>query len=255
MHYPMYNFSSPFTGTFNTEGHYIADLYLNRTGISALFGAIAHSNFRVNFTNPYVIGTNYTAVLAAMARNYNKISMIVDHATAITVCPPNISCTSNDNIFKSSGAAAIVLGSAQGSDLSIYLKAQSTYTKTEAPYAHAGIVAGKLTDSSIHMNVDINFAQLTSSGHHVNTGTVGLHAFRQCHNFPNYSFNAQTKFNHISIFSGGNFCSVGSTVGTIFGHLNSNTIDTANKINCKMNTSTIQASGTNSYIGACVRSC
>ena len=69
-HYPMYNFSSPFTGTLDTGDHYIADLYLNRTGMSALFGGIANSTFRVYFKNPYVIGTNHTAVLAAMARDH-----------------------------------------------------------------------------------------------------------------------------------------------------------------------------------------
>ena len=88
MHYPMYSSSLPFRGSLNTADHYIANLYLNRTGISALFGAIANSNFHVHFKNSYVIGTSYTAVLAAMARGHNTINMTVDHATAITIYPP-----------------------------------------------------------------------------------------------------------------------------------------------------------------------
>ena len=179
MHYPMYNFTSPFQGALDTGDHYIADLYLNRTGISALFGGIANSNFRVHFKNPYVMGTNHTAVLAAMARDHNTINMTVDHATAITVCPPNLNCTSYDNIFHISGSTAIVLGYAQDSNLSIYFKAQSTYTKTEAPYADAGIVAGKLDGSSIDMNVNTNFSQLTTSGDIAYAGAIGYHTFKK----------------------------------------------------------------------------
>ena len=88
MHYPMYNITSPFKGALDTGDYYIADLYLNRTSISSLFGGIANSTFRVHFKNPYVIGTNHTAVLTAMARGHNTINMTVDHAVAMTICPP-----------------------------------------------------------------------------------------------------------------------------------------------------------------------
>ena len=37
------------------------------------------------------------------------------------------------NFFKFSGTTAVVLGNAQGSNLSIFFKAQSTHTKTAPP--------------------------------------------------------------------------------------------------------------------------
>ena len=254
MHYPMYNFTSPFQGALDTGNHYISDLYLNRTGISALFGAIANSNFHVQFKNPYVMGTNHTAVLAAMARGHNTINMTVDHATAITVCPPHISCTRNDNIFNFSGATAIVLGNAQDSHLSLFFKAQSTHTQTQAPCADAGIVVGRLSDSSINMNVNTNFSQLTTSGDYSYAGAVGFHNPRRncpsCH----YFFKAQTDFNTISLFSGGTFSAAGATVGGILGYRRHNPqyIGARSTINSKINTITIHASGNNSSVSACI---
>ena len=253
-HYPMYNFSSPFTGALDTGDHHIADLYLNRTGMSALFGAIANSTFRVHFKNSYVMGTNHTAVLAAMARDHNTINMTVDHATAITICPPNIPCESNNKIFQFSGATAIVLGYAQGSDLSIYFRAQSTHAKTEAPYADVGIVAGRLSDSSINMNVNTHFSQLTSSGHYAYAGAVGYHNFKICDLSCPYFFKAQTNFNNISIFSRGTFSAAGATVGGLLGYIHYDTQDIrpTNTINSTINTITIHASGKDSYSSACV---
>ena len=252
MLYPMYNVSLPFTGALDTGDHYIADLYLNRTGMSALFGTIANSNFRIHFKNPYVMGTNYTAVLAAMARDHNTINMTVDHATAITICSPNIRCYNNH--YPYSGDAAIVLGNAKDSNLSIFFMAQSTYTKTEAPYAATGIVVGRLENSAIDMNVNTHFSQLTSSGNYAYAGAVGYHHLQSCHLSCNYFFKAQTNFNNISIFSGGIFSFAGSTVGSLYGHPIYNATVPTNKINSKINTITIHASGKGSYIGACVGS-
>ena len=255
MHYPMYNFSSPFTGTLNTKNHYIADLYLNRTGMSALFGAVANSTFHVHFKNPYVMGTNHTAVLAAMARGHNTINMTVDHATAITVCPPNIPCDSHNEIFQRSGIAAIVLGYAQDSNLSIDFRAQSTHTQTEAPFADLGIVAGRLDDSSIDMNVNTDFSQLISSGDRAYAGAVGFFRPNQ-HCAPcYYFFKAQTNFNNISIFSEGNFSAAGATVGGLLGYSHYRFLahnQPKSKINSKINTITIHSSGKASCVSACI---
>ena len=250
MLYPMYNFSSPFTGALDTGDHYIADLYLNRIGMSALFGVIANSTFHIRFKNPYVMGTNHTAVLAAMARDHNTINMTVDHATAITICPPNMSCDNTHHPYP--GATAIVLGYAQDSNLSIFFMGQSTHTKTVAPYATTGIVVGRLEDSAIDMNVNTHFSQLTSSGNYSCVGAVGYHHFKSCRLSCNYFFKAQTNFNNISIFSGGNFSVVGSTVGGLYGHEIYDTTIPVNKINSKINTITIHSSGQHSVIGACV---
>ena len=252
MLYPMYSFFSPFTGTLDTGNHYIADLYLNRTGISALFGTIANSTFHVRFKNPYVMGTNYTAVLAAMARDHNTINMTVDHATAITICAPHISCYNNH--YPYSGDAAIVLGNAQKSNLSIFFTAQSTHTKTTAPYAATGIVVGRLEDSAIDMNVNTHFSQLTSSGNYAYAGAVGYHHVMSCHVSCNYFFKAQTNFNNISVVSEGIFSFSGATIGALYAHLVYNAVIPENKINSKINTITIYSSGKGSYIGACVGS-
>ena len=250
MHYPMYNIASPFKGSLDTGDHYIADLYLNRTGISALFGGIANSNFRVHFKNPYVIGTNQTAVLAAMARDHNTINMTVDHATAMTICPPKNYCYS----FPSFGFAAIVLGTAENSNLSISFRAQSTHTQTEAPYADAGIVAGQLIHSSIDMDINTHFSQLITSGYEAYSGAIGfLHYFNPCSS-PYPYFKAQTNFNNISMVSKGAFSAAGSTVGYLYEDTPCNKeIKSVNKIiNSKINTITIHASGETSSIGTCI---
>ena len=248
MHYPMYNITSPFKGALDTGDHYIADLYLNRIGMSALFGAIANSNFHVHFKNPYVIGTNRTAVLAAMARGHNTINMTVDHATAITVCPPHINC--NSFLRPPSGFAAIVLGTSQGNNLSIYFRAQSTYTQTAIHHAHAGIVAAQIAGGFIDIDVNTNFSQLTTSGHVACAGAVGVYdtTCRSCNQF----LKAQTHFNNISIFSKGIASASGSTVGCIWGHQAKQNIRLVNKINSKINTITIHASGAGSSIGTCI---
>ena len=213
MHYPMYSSSLPFRGSLNTADHYIANLYLNRTGISALFGGIANSSFHVHFKNSYVIGTSYAAVLAAMARGHNTINMTVDHATAMTICPPKNYCYS----FPSLASAAIVLGTATDSNLSIFFRAQSTYTQTKPSCAHAGIVVGKLIHSVIDMDVNTHFSQLTTLGTFACSGAVGYHSSpysSTCRVCP-YFFKAQTNFNNISIFSRGFASYSGSTVGCI----------------------------------------
>ena len=246
MHYPMYNIASPFKGALDTGDHYIADLYLNRTGISALFGAIANSNFRVHFKNPYVIGTTHAAVLAAMARGHNTINMTVDHATAMTICPSK-NC---DSSLPPLGFAAIVLGTAKDSNLSIYFRAQSTHTQTKARHAPAGIVAAQIKNSSIDMDVNTNFSQLTTLGKHTCAGAVGYHVFGPCRSC---FFKAQTNFNKISIVSKGIFSAVGATIGcTNMYNTDSNDIKLVNKINSKINTITIHASGTGSFIGTCI---
>ena len=245
IHYPMYNSSLPFRGTLDTGDYYIADLYLNRTVMSSLFGVIANSNFRVHFKNPYVISTRYTAVLAAIARGHNTINMTVDHATAITICPPHISCHSNYSRY-----AAIVIGVAHNSQLSISFSAQSTYSQTDTPHAHAGIVAAQLIHSSIDMNVTTHFSQLTTSGHSAYAGAVGYHVFGSCRSC---SFKAQTNFNNISIVSKGIANTVGATVGGLIGYSSSTKEDRpVNKINSTINTITIHSSGQNSRVGACV---
>ena len=135
-----------------------------------------------------------------------------------------------------------------------FFRAQSTHTKTEAPHAHAGIVAGQLIDSSIDMNVNTHFSQLTTSGHYAHAGAVGFHHLKQHCSSCHYFLKAQTNFNNISIFSGGNFNGAGSTVGTLFGNTHDHTknIKPVSKINSKINTITIHASGKGSFIGACV---
>ena len=245
MHYPMYNSSLPFRGALDTGDYYIADLYLNRTGVSALFGAIAHSNFRVYFKNPYVIGTTNAAVLAAMARGHNIINMTVDHATAITICPPPMNC---NNDYRAR-YAAIVLSTAQNSRLSISFTAQSTHTQTETPNADAGIIAGALENSAIDMNVTTHFSQLTTSGHIAYAGAVGFHFFESCRSC---FFKAQTNFNNISIISKGASSAVGATVGGLIGYSSSTEDRPVNKINSKINIITIHSSGPVSHVGACV---
>ena len=136
--------------------------------------------------------------------------------------------------------------------MSIFFRAQSTYTQTEAPHAHAGIIVGQLINSSIDMDINTNFSQLTTLGNRACTGAVGYY-YSTCHSC-DYFLKAQTNFNNISIISKGSASVSGSTLGAIyeFRHVYNKDIRPVNKISSKINTITIHASGRNSAIGTCI---
>ena len=177
MQYPLYNFSSPFRGELNTGPYHIADLYLNKIGLSGLFGAISGSTLNVNFKNPSVVGTNHSAVLAAMAYGDNTINMTTDRATVATICALDecgidINATTR-SILEYSGRAGIVLGDARDGDYTISLVADTTDTSTGASFANSGIIAGKFKESTLDARLNIGDAQLTSLGKWAYAGAVG----------------------------------------------------------------------------------
>ena len=133
--------------------------------------------------------------------------------------------------------------------------AQATYTKTTAPYAHAGIVVGKLTNSVIDMDVNTHFSQLTTFRNTCLFRCSRLSLFPIL--FPHVvSVLIFLKHRQILIiyllFSRGVLSYSGSTVGCIHVYTHNQYIKPVNKINSKINTITIHASGSNSFIGTCI---
>ena len=89
MKYPLYNLFLLFRGGLDTGSYHISDFYLNRAGLAGLFSVISDSAlFNVHFKNPYVLGTNHTAVLAAMAYGDHTMNMTTDRAVAMSKCVP-----------------------------------------------------------------------------------------------------------------------------------------------------------------------
>ena len=196
MKYPLYNFSSPFRGELNTGPYHIADLYLNKTGISGLFGAISGSTLNVHFKNSFVVGTNHSAVLAAMAYGDNTINMTTDRATVATICSPDdcgmgINATTR-SILEYSGRAGIVLGDARDGDYTISLMADTTETNTGASFATSGIIAGKFKEGTLDATLNIRDARLTSLGKWADAGAVG-------HLSSCFALDLQARFGNIDV--------------------------------------------------------
>ena len=83
--YPMYNDSTPFSGSLTMFPYSFDHFNITRSGPAAMFSKIENANIRANLTHPDVIGGIVASSIAPTASGYNTLDIELDSASVRTV--------------------------------------------------------------------------------------------------------------------------------------------------------------------------
>ena len=83
--YPMYNDSTPFSGSLTMFPYSFDHFNITRSGPAAMFFKIENANIRANLTHPDVIGGIVASSIALSASGYNTLDIELDSASVKTV--------------------------------------------------------------------------------------------------------------------------------------------------------------------------